>query len=237
MMDEVTTRKYQMLTRVRDFGATHPELFPAGGASARLLAAIGSAVDALSAISVAQVQGSGTAEEASRGKAALRAKVREAVNTVAKIARSMDAETPGLSSKFRPPATRREQALLDAAKAFLAEAEPLRPRFEEWELGGEFWTQTAGDVAAFEASMLHRERGVSSRKAATQALDERVAEGLRLVRRISPLVEKKVKHDALLLAAWENAAKVRNLSRGQRPEGEEEPGERAGAEASAAPAA
>jgi hypothetical protein len=44
MMDEITTRKYQMLSRVKDFGATHPELFPAGSASARLLAGIGSAV-------------------------------------------------------------------------------------------------------------------------------------------------------------------------------------------------
>ena len=232
MMDEITTRKYQMLSRVRDFGATHPELFPPGSASARLLAGIGSAVDALSAISVAHVQGSGTAREASRSKAACRDTVRDKVETVAKIARSMEAETPGFSNKFRLPETRREQALLDAAKAFVADSEPLRARFAEWELGEEFWAQMAQDVAAFEASMLHRERGVTSRKAAGQAMEERVAEGLRLVRRISPLVHKKVKHDALLLAAWEGSVRVRGVGRGQQ-----EPGESGTPDAPAAPAA
>ena len=213
MMDEITTRKYQMLSRVRDFGATHPELFPTGSASARLLAGIGSIVDALSAISVAHVQGGGTAREASRSKAAFREAVRDAVETVARIARSMEAETPGFSNRFRVPASKRDQALLDAAKAFLADSQPLRPRFAEWELGEEFWAQMGQEVAAFESSMLHQERGVTSRKAAGQALDERAAEGLRLVRRISPLVHKKVKHDPLLLAAWESSVRVRGVSR------------------------
>jgi hypothetical protein len=176
-----------------------------------------------------------TAREASRSKAAFRETVRDKVDTVAKIARSMDAETPGFSNKFRLPVSKREQALLDAAKAFMAESELMRPRFAEWELGDEFWAQMGQDVAAFEASMLYQERGVTSRKAAGQALDERVAEGLRLVRQISPLVHKKVKHDALLLAAWESSVRIRNVSRVQHQEGE--PDDSGRADAPATPAA
>jgi len=59
MMNEIETRKYEMLARVREFGATHAQAFAAGTFAAGLLAEIATAVENLSNHSVAKTTGGG----------------------------------------------------------------------------------------------------------------------------------------------------------------------------------
>jgi hypothetical protein len=217
MMDEVSTRKFEMLSRVRDFGAAHPAQFPAGGLTADLMTRIGAAVEALGAYSVAQVSGGGAARQGTHGKAVARARLREDVETVARIAKAIDARVPGVSRAFQLPTSNRDQALLDSAKAFLEAAAPLAQEFALREIGETFWAQMRQDVAAFEAAAVSQQRGIKSRVAANQAFDQKLAEGMGLVRELGLILDTKLKRDPMLLAEWRSSARVRSVGRGPRP--------------------
>jgi hypothetical protein len=60
--------------------------------------------------------------------------------------------TPGLDSKFRLPRTGNDQALLNAARAFAADAAPLKAEFLKLEMPSDFLERLNQLITDFETS-------------------------------------------------------------------------------------
>jgi hypothetical protein len=105
MMNERDTRTYEMLARVRDFGARHAEQFPSGSLGADILAEIGAVVDKLSAHSVEQAAGSSTAREGTANRRLARETLRSDLEAMNRTARAIAVRVPSIAEKFRLPQT------------------------------------------------------------------------------------------------------------------------------------
>ena len=62
-MNELETKRYQMFTRVREFGARHASAFPADSLGGQLFAEVGAVVTALAGYATTQSVGRGGARE------------------------------------------------------------------------------------------------------------------------------------------------------------------------------
>jgi hypothetical protein len=208
MMNEKETRKYEMLARVRDFSATHASAFATGTLAASLLAEIESAIERLSDHSATQSAGAAAVREGSASRRLARETLRDDLEVISRTARALADEMPPLREKFRLPPTGRDQALLDAARAFAADAEPHAAEFARHELGEEFFAKLEADIAAFERALAAQRRGRETRIAATAAIDDAIDDGVRAVRRLDTIVRNKFAADPVALQAWTSASRT-----------------------------
>ena len=217
MMNEVENRKYEMLARVREFGATHAPAFASGSFAAGLLAEIAAAVEKLSSHSVAQATGGGTAREGTANRRLAREALRDDLEMMSRTARTISVRIPNIAEKFRIPTTTRDQALLDAARAFATDAKPLEAEFALHELSAEFFAKLDVDIAAFERALAVQTRGREARIAATAAIDSMVADGVRAVRQLDTIVRNKFAADPATLTAWTSVSRIRHTGGTARP--------------------
>jgi hypothetical protein len=124
MMNSSQSRKFEMLTRVRDFGASNPNAFPAGSHAAELLSAIETAVIQLSGSSAAQAAGTDRARAGTANKQLAREALVDDLEKISRTARAIARRVPGLEGRFHYRSNMRAQTLVDTARAFVAEASP-----------------------------------------------------------------------------------------------------------------
>src|SRR5437773_5742 len=117
-MKKTENRKYDMLLRVRDFGATHAADFPVNTVGNKLFAAVGAAASELASHAV--VQASGTDHQSVTSKAMIREALLKDLETINHTAKAMAVEIPHLKDKFSMPHGSGDQVVLKAAKIFLA---------------------------------------------------------------------------------------------------------------------
>lgn len=213
MMNENETRKYEMLARVRDFGARHATTFPPGTFAAELFAQIGSAVAQLSIHSVAQATGSGTAREGTASRRLALEALQTDLEMMSRTARTIAVRQPGIVEKFRLPETERAQALLDMARSFAAEAIPLRAEFALHELSDAFFAKLEADIAAVEQALSVQRRGRDARVAARAAIEGTVSAGVLAVRQLDTIVRNKFATDPVILMAWTSASRTHRIAR------------------------
>jgi hypothetical protein len=222
-MTEVQTRKAEMLARVRDFGARHVEIFPQGSQAAALFARINTLAQEITTQAAAQATAAGISREATANRALARENLRDGMEMIIRTARALSARVPNLDDKFRLPTSGRDQALLDAARAFADDVEPHKADFTALELGAEFFAKFEADIAAFERALEGQRTGREGRIKATAAVREAISEGASLVRQLDAIVRNKLDRDRVTLSAWRGARRVQGLSRGQKPAPAEQP--------------
>jgi hypothetical protein len=215
-MNEVETRKYEMLARVRDFGVRNASAFPAGAFAADLFAQVGTVIDRLSSHSVAQAAGGGAAREGAANRRLARKTLRDDLEAMGRTARIISVRLPNVGEKFRLPITERDQALLDSARAFAADARPLAAEFALHEMSATFFAKLDADIAEFEQSLAEQRGGREARIAATAAIGATLASGLRSVRQLDTVIRNKFAGDSVTLMAWASARRVQRTSRSQR---------------------
>jgi hypothetical protein len=203
-------RKYQMLGRVREFGAAHRDLFPARSVAGKLFAAVAAAADALQQYETTEMAGRGGEQDGAASKAAAREALRRQVGAIAQTARA--AEAPGLGGKFRASLSCSDERLLSQARTFLKEAKPFADTFVAHELPSNFLRQLQAAIEAFERAMRERASGRDQRVGARARIEATMTTGLRAVRRLSAIVPNKLQ-DPSAVALWEGA---RRFDRGVR---------------------
>jgi hypothetical protein len=207
-MNDLETRRHEMLTRVRDFGTAQAESFPSKSLGGEQFAIVKAAVVELEQHAAAQTSGTGTARQASASRAAARAALREDLQAITRTARAMALDVPGLESKFRLPRSGSDPALVNTARAFLADAAPLKDEFIRHELPADFLDDLAADIAAFEHAINTQHTGTDAHIAATAAIDNALERGLKAVQRLDAIVRNKFRDDPAALAAWTSASHV-----------------------------
>ena len=220
-MTRLDTRRFEMLARVREFGAAHPEIFAPGTRPGDLLAAVNAVVDELSAQYTAQEAGAGVARTGASNRARVRERVRDGLEAMRRSAREISEEVSGIDSQFELPRSNRDQAVLGAARTFVANAEALKPMFARQMLGAEFFAAFEADIAAFEEALSVQRRGREARVSATAAIEKAIARGVRTVRSLNTLMLNRFSEGTAVLAAWKSACRIHSPNvRGSAPAAE-----------------
>ena len=217
-MDNVTIKRYEMLKRTRDFGVAQTAAFPEGSFGKELFATVAQVVGELDSQSTNQSSGIGTAQSIAATKSVTREDLREMILAINRTARVMAFETPGLENKFRLPRGTNDQALLNAGRAFAADAAPLKADFLKHEMPTDFIERLNQLIAGFEKVSTEKATAVGSHVTAKIAMDETVARGLQAVRQLDVIIRNKFNGDPATLANWTRASHVACRVRNNTPE-------------------
>lgn len=118
----------------------------------------------------------------------------------------MSEDVPGIDDKFRLPRADKDQNLLNVARGFLTDAQPLSAQFIAHELPANFVSDLIADIEAFEIAMTTQTSGLGQRMAAGAAIDEAIDSGRSIVRKLDAIVKNKYAHNAAVLAQWTSAS-------------------------------
>lgn len=208
-MEDADRRRFEMLVRVRDFGASHTAAFPNNSRGAELLAALDKTVSELDAHAAAQTSGKSSAQTGTQSKAAARAALLEDLEAIRRTARAIALDNPSFANNFRLPRGRlNDQQLLATARSFATDAAPLKADFIHNELPADFLEDLNADIESFEQATNAQNRSTDAHVAATEAIDAAIERGLNTVRQLDAVVRNKFRDDAATLAAWTSASHV-----------------------------
>ena len=217
-MDNQTTKRYEMLRRTRDFGVAQTAAFPDGSFGKELFATVAQVVAELDSHSTSQTSGIGAAQSIAATKSGVREDLREMILAINRTARVLAFETPGLENQFRLPRGTNDQALLNAARAFAADATPLKAAFLKHEMPADFIERLTQLIAGFEKVSTEKATAVGAHVTAKIAMDETVARGLQAVRQLDVVIRNKFNGDPAMLANWTRASHVAYRIRNNTPE-------------------
>jgi len=190
-MNTRDTRRYEMLVRVREFGAAHADSFPSSTPGGQAFATVAAAVDQLSQHASVQFEGRTSIREATTTKAAARAALQEDLDAIARTARVLAADTRGLDDKFPPP-RRKDVDLLTTGRTFLREAAPLAPQFIAHYLPEDFLTDLESDLREFEAAINEGHAGRDMHATAAAEVEAGMESALEAVRHLDVLVPNRL---------------------------------------------
>jgi hypothetical protein len=209
-MDNLEIRRLNMLIRVRGFATTHASDFPAESFGNQLVATVNAAISELESHAI--VQTSGTARESTASKALAKAHLIEDLEIINRTAKAIALDIPGLEDKFRLPHRVGEAALLNTARAFLADARPLKADFIKYALPENFLEDLQSDIEALEQAIAHRNSKASTQITTTASIDEALAKGLKAVQQLQAVVKNKYRNAPVTLAEWTSASHVERSS-------------------------
>jgi hypothetical protein len=212
-MNDQEIRVYQMFTRVRDFGTGNAGAFPVGSMGAGKFTALDGVINELDRHGMEESSGRDAAKVSTGSKKSARESLRAQMEAISQTAKRMAASTPGMENSFRMPRANGDQALLNAARAFVADAGPLKERFIEWEMPGAFLENLGGAIESFEHSVNTKNLSQSKSVAATAAIDEANKRGKQIVSDLDAIVRNKFRDNPATLAAWESASHVERAPR------------------------
>ncbi|HEY0379874.1 MAG TPA: hypothetical protein VGC87_23355 [Pyrinomonadaceae bacterium] len=218
-MNDSQTKSYEMMARVESFGAERVADFSISSLAGEKFAAVGSVIDELEQHGTAQSAGGSAARTSTGAKRAARAELRRQMTAVSETARVMESAQPGVTASFRTPNTNGDQALLNAARAFVGAATPLKNEFVRRELPATFLEDLDAAVNAFENALSSQTQNTERRVTATAAIEALIERGRQLVRELDAIVRNKYRNDRATLAAWESASHVEKLPRKKKAPG------------------
>jgi hypothetical protein len=209
-MKDIEKNQLATLLRVRDFGAKHPTLFPAGQFAGQLLTAISKAADELNTQETTHVASAGQARQNTTSKAAARAALQANLAAINRIANGLALEMIGLDNKFRMPRGD-DHNLLTAARAYALDALPLKQDFMRYGLPADFIDDLNTDIAAFELARAARNESLEKQVASRAALDETLADGLKALKQLDILMRTVLRDDVEMQTAWMTASHVERV--------------------------
>src|SRR6185436_12792194 len=101
-------------------------------------------------------------------RALARAALRERMEGIVRTARALGDEVPGIQDKFRMPRGSNDRDLINAARAFKSDAEPLKAHFIAHEMPADFLDELQEDIDDFESAMSNRCREPRRRRRRTR---------------------------------------------------------------------
>jgi hypothetical protein len=216
-MNDLETRTLDTFKRVRNFDATHAGLFAAGTLARELFDSIAGCADEIEARAAAETSGRGAARQGTAGKASARAAILEDLAIIRRTARSMAVVITGLDDKFRLPQKSTDRELLDTARAFLADAEPLKAEFLRREVPERVFQDLGTNIAAFESALNAQYAGKGESVTAGASIDAAFERGTDALRQLDPIVRNKLHNNPAALAAWMTAKRTERAARRSNP--------------------
>jgi hypothetical protein len=201
-MTGIERRQYEMLVRVRNFGETHHALFESSPVAQQTFAAVGVAIDDLSAADMKKMAASASAR-ADRREAARRT-LRELLQNVALLGRTLRAEGRTLPA-FDLPRSKSAVMLLTAGRQFAVDVQPFEADFAGHGMGA---AQIASTTAAFEQAMNTQGTSRTEHVAARAHIRGLVAAAVRSVRRLDLIVANDLRDNQVIQAQWKQLRRL-----------------------------
>ena len=222
-MNDRFRRNLEMGMRVRDFGATHSTLSPAGSRAAALFTALGPLLDQLDTHAAEQASGVTTTREATKAKAIARTKLNKAVKSIHLTAQGLEGKMPGVEDKFRLPDKITDQSLLASARAFAKDASPLQVEFVTLEMPASFITDLNDNINHFETKLTDARTAKDARIAATAAMVSVMEEVLEIIEELRAYMRNKLRDNDSLRSAWEAASRSEKPRKGSSAKAKRSP--------------
>jgi hypothetical protein len=206
-MNDNERRTYGMFVREQQFFSTRAADFPTGSIGRQLITDLGATIDALDGHTAAESSSGSSARQGTVSRSEARAALREDLEAINRTARTMENE-PGLHEKFRLPSRDNDQVLLSAARAFLADALPLKAEFIAHEMPADFLEDLQADIERMEEAISDQSGGLGNRAGAVAAIDEAIENGRTITRKLDAIVHNKYGNSSATMAEWASASHI-----------------------------
>lgn len=217
-MNALERRQTEMLVRVDNFGKENAADFPAGSAGAQAFAAISQAVAELTQLGGDAV----AAEDARLSSTARRSMAREEIYkdllAISQTARALALDNEVFTDRFRIPRKNlNDETLLQAARAFAADAAPLKNDFIAYGLPADFLTDLNADIEKFEQITDDQDESNRERISANAEIDAIIEQAMIARRKLDVIVPNVFRGNAGKLADWASASHVERAPQKQAP--------------------
>ena len=212
-MNDREIREADSLTRMRDFGVENATAFSVTSLGGQYFVSLNALVAELETHGSTQSLGHGEARTSTGAKKAARKELRRQMRIISDTAKTMRDISPDIVKTFRVPVKNGDAALINAARAFLIAATPLKAEFIKRELPETFLSDLSAAIDAFESASNSQSLSKSKRISATASLKDTLERGMQLKRGLDPIVRNKYRNDPAKLAAWESAIHVERVPR------------------------
>jgi len=213
-MEDTQHRQREMFLRLKDFSAAHIDI-PATTIWPQLVLDLNSVVAALESHVTSEQTGKGAALSGTTTRAAAREALREDIEAIVRTARVIGEEQPGFDDKFRMPRGANDAALVDLALGIAAvAADPaVKAEFISHALPSDFLEDLNADIAALQEAITDQSGSVADRKSAGVSIDETLARGMMIARKMDVVVKNFYRNNAAVLSEWETARHVERAPR------------------------
>lgn len=218
-MNNRDTREHEMFLRVRECGAAHASIIPAGSYAAELFARLGQSLAKLETHTTAQSSSARAVAESGTSKAQARERLHAKLEAVSRTTKPMNKILPGVAEKFRIPARLKDQDLLILARGFAADAAPLKAEFVKRGLPPDFIEDLLAATAEFEQEVGRMIQNTESRVSSAVTIKNVLKECKEVVRELDPVMHNMFAADGAILAAWESASRVERAARRAKSNG------------------
>jgi hypothetical protein len=216
-MDDNDRRTLEKFVRVRDFGQPRATDFTPASVGQQLFIDIGTVVTDFNRIAADEASGRGEARQGTERRAQAREALRDALEAINLTARALGNEVPGIGNKLRLPRGSNDRELINAARAFKAEADPLKAQFIAHEMPADFLEDLDEKIATFETAISDQSSGVGSHVAAGAAMEDVIDRGNDIVRKLDAIVRNKYRDNPADLAEWTSASHTERAPRRAKP--------------------
>jgi hypothetical protein len=201
-------RRYEMLVRVRDFGAAHAKLFPASTRGGEAFATVAAAVEELSASAAARMSSKSSEREGAMSRSAAREALIADMSSIARTGRALAIDAPTLDAKFRVPRRANDVALLSTARTFARDAAPLKQEFIDHNMPADFLKRLASDIDQLEKAIGESTEARGTGVVAKTQIEQTLEAALTAVRRLDAIVANTLRDNAAEMALWETARRI-----------------------------
>jgi hypothetical protein len=212
-VNDTENRKRSRYVRVQGFGETRANDFAPNSLGKQLFASLGVIIIEIDGYAASEVSGIGEALGGTETRRQAREELRADLEAIARTARAMASDVPGLEDKFRLPRNTNDQHLLAAARAFAVDAVPLKVQFIAHELPTDFLEDLNADIAALEAAIANQASGRGSHVSARAAIDDAIERADEIVRKLDAIVKNKYANNPAVLAEWLSASHTERAPR------------------------
>ena len=189
------------------FGLKYAADFLPASTGGKQFALVHAAVPQTSTLGAAQVSGGELAGSGVLAKAAGRLHLRQDLLGITDAVHSLVLlGTPDLDGKFLMPRSAGDQALLNSARAFAADAVAFQAQFVSMGLDADFITHLTADITDFAAAVTTKGTGQVARGGATGGLDDAAHQAAVALHVLNTVVKNKYKNDPIKLAEWATAS-------------------------------
>ncbi len=213
-MNAINRRRYDVLTQVRDFGATYGHLLPESTPASQAFAAVNAAIASIEAHDVAET----TASVAARGRrtSAARQALQDQLALIARTAQVLPGADADFQAQFKLSGWQTDQLLLRAARQCIQHATPGEAQFIAYGLRPTFLTDLGALIQRFEEAVRGRGASRSQRVAAGTAIKEALTTAFAAIRELDVMVANQLASNAVAREVWKRARRIRYPVTAQR---------------------
>jgi len=202
---------HQMLVRSRESFAQCVNDFSAGGAAHQLFANLQTEIADIEGLMTAFGSGRSEARHGTQTINETREAVFADLIAIREVGKVLNVE-----EKFPYPPRNNDEALLQMVGVYTTNALSIKAELIAHELPADFLEDLAADKAAFQAAMAERQNAVGDHIAARQELDDALARGVEIVRKLTSLMKVKYANNPGKLAEWAAATHIERAPRRTR---------------------